>query len=399
MVGVREGTVPVTYGLTIALNDRPLRRPKTGVGHYIQELMRWLPVVAPQHAYLGFVSQLPGYRQSLRGQEPGPEAAEDGERTPPRRLPWWMRRLAQGTYDAAFRIATRVRHCDVYHEPNNIAIPSHVPTVTTVHDMSVVRHPEWHPSDRVAWYKRNFDASIRRTRHCICPSDFTKRELVSLAGVEPESITVIPLAPRATFRPQSQEAVAAWRARVGLPNPYFLFVGTFEPRKNIETVLAAYSKLPPAVRHRYPLVLAGPSGWGMTSLDQRASELGIKSSVVPLGYVSDGELAVAYSAARALVWPSWYEGFGLPPLECMACGTPVITSNVASLPEVVGDAAILVDPADADSLTTAMERIADDTKVAEDLAGRGVARAAQFTWRRCTEAHVGVYEACAGPGG
>jgi glycosyltransferase involved in cell wall biosynthesis len=374
--------------LTIAINDRPLRPPKTGVGHYVGELLRWLPQVAPRHHYVGFFTGVLGWRPPSI--ETAPRDAPPG--TPTRRPPWFVRHLLQAGYQAAFRLATRRRRYNLYHEPNNIAMRWRGPTITTVHDMSVVRHPEWHPDDRVAWYQREFEKSAAQTTHFICPSAFTKRELVELAGVAPDRVTVIPLAPREPFRPQPPEKLQEVRGRMSLPDAFLLFVGTLEPRKNVDGLLEAYSRLSASVRRCFPLVLVGAAGWGVRGLWERATRLNVQETVLPLGYVTEGDLAALYTAARGLVWPSWYEGFGLPPLECMACGTPVITSNTSSLPEVVGDAGLMVDPGDSAALARTIQRIIEDEAAVADLAARGRARAAQFTWQQCAAAHVAVYE-------
>ncbi len=387
------GTLPPVESrtLTIAINDRPLRQPRTGVGHYIDQLLRWLPKVAPQHRYVGFFTDVLGWRPP----EVGTAVPAAAPGTPVGRPPWFARRLLQGAYHTAFRFATGRGRCDLYHEPNHIAMRWKGVTVTTVHDLSVVRHPEWHPDDRVAWYERDFEPSLAQSAHFICPSEFTRNELVELAGVAADRITVIPLAPRAPFVPQTPQAVAAVRARLSLPETFLLFVGTLEPRKNLHTLLEAYAQLLPAMRQRFPLVLAGAAGWGPGDLWHHAARLGVQRHLLPIGYVTDEDLACLYTAAAVLVWPSWYEGFGLPPLECMACGTPVITSNTSSLPEVVADAAITVDPGDPAVVAGAIRSLLDDKGRAADLSDRGRRRAAAFTWQRCAAAHVAVYEKCA----
>lgn len=379
-----------TRPLTVAINDRPLRPPRTGVGHYVEQLLYWLPQVAPQHRFIGFFTDVLGWKA------PPPDArpASGAPDAPIGRPPWWVRRVLQAGYHAAFRAATGRRRCDLYHEPNNIAMRWRGVSVTTIHDLSVIRHPDWHPDDRVEWYRRCFEPSLGRSRRVICPSEFTKRELLELAECPADRVTVIPLAPREGFGPQSAEDIAAFRARFSLPARFLLFVGTLEPRKNVDGLLRAYAMLPPSLRGEYPLVLAGASGWGVEGLWRRAEELGVAETLRPIGYVRDDTLPLLYAAAALFVWPTFYEGFGLPPLECMACGTPVITSNVASLPEVVGDAARLVDPADDEAIADAIRALIEHPDAATAMAARGRARAEAFSWRRCAEAHVVVYESC-----
>jgi glycosyltransferase involved in cell wall biosynthesis len=374
--------------LTIAINDRALRPPKTGIGHYVHELLRWLPTVAPQHRYWGLVTH------ALRRGRPWREAAGRTVDTgaPVGRLPWPLRRAVQAGYESAFRVMAWHRGADLYHEPNNIAMRWRGRIVTTVHDLSVLRHPAWHPADRVAWYRREFEPSLRRTHHFITPSEFTKRELRAMFDVQPDRVTVIPQAPREPFVPKAEEAIAALRQRLDLPERFLLFVGTLEPRKNVDGLLAAYASLSSMTRAGVPLLIAGAGGWGVSGFDERTARYGVRANVRMVGYLGEEDLATLYAAARALVWPSWYEGFGLPPLECMACGTPVVTTNAASVPEVVGDAAVAVDPADQAGLAEAMRRMIDDDAEAAALTARGRARAALFTWARCAAEHAAVYE-------
>jgi alpha-1,3-rhamnosyl/mannosyltransferase len=170
-----------------------------------------------------------------------------------------------------------------------------------------------------------------------------------------------------------------------------LYAGTIEPRKNVSGLLAAYARLPEAIRRRVPLLIAGGSGWGGETLGHLIDRHHVHREVRVLGYVDDDALAHLYAGAQALVWPTFYEGFGFPPLEAMASGTPVITSNVASLSEVAGDAAVLVDPHDENRLCQAMCRVLEDHVWAESLRARGLARSEQFCWSRCACEHGAVY--------
>jgi alpha-1,3-rhamnosyl/mannosyltransferase len=297
----------------------------------------------------------------------------------------------QDTYEAAFEAIGSLAGYRLYHEPNHIPCPWHGPVVTTIHDLSVLRHPEWHPADRVRWYERDFLAGLPRTEHFITVSEFTKREMIDLLGVEADRITPIPLGPRAACHPRPPDAVRNWLDAHSLPPNYLLFAGTLEPRKNLGGLLAAYARLPQTCRHRYPLLVAGAGGWGPDQLDELIAHHGLAGQVRPLGYVFDDDLVWLYAGACALVWPTFYEGFGLPPLECMATGTPVITSNAASLPEVVGDAGLLVDPHDEPGLAEAMRRVIEDSSLAATLSEKGLARSCGFSWRRCAVGHAAIY--------
>lgn len=378
------------------LNDRCLWGPLTGVGHYVNQLLASLPEQAPDVEVLAFYRRYleprgirkrdPG-RGTSGGLSPNPDAAN--RQASPRRPRW--RNWSLGAYHTAFRLAGRLKGSQLYHEPNHIPCRWHGPVLTTVHDLSVLRHPDWHPADRVRWYERDFMTALPRTSHFITVSAFTRAEMVELLGLPAERISVIPLGPRACFRPRPAEERERRLRALGLPRSYLLFVGTLEPRKNLEGLLAAYALLPAALRRRYPLVVTGMGGWSGEPLETVARRHRIGPDVRITGYVDEDTLAVLYSGARALVWPSWYEGFGLPPLEAMACGTPVITSDRASLPEVVGDAGLLVDPGDRDALADAMRRVVEDDPLAVRLGERGIARSAEFSWARAAQAHAALY--------
>lgn len=393
--------------LFVVINDRALRRTLTGVGHYISQLLLHLPEVDRRIRAEPF---LHGRILRRAWRDPNGPAAGAGDPHPedspvvpaaaragqPRdvgssRKPWWVRRIAQGAYAGLFRLLSG-RYA-LYHEPNHIPIRCGLPTVTTIHDLSVLIHPEWHPADRVRWYEREFEAGVRQTRRFIAASEFTKRELVSRLGLAPDRIDVTYQAPRPAFL--SVDAAAARRTLVAfdLPSGFFLYVGTLEPRKNLAGLIEAFEALPQNIRVRHPLVIAGAWGWSLDALRERLERRALGSSVRLLGYMSDAQLAGLYSTCTAFVWPTLYEGFGMPPLEAMACGAPVIVSDAASVPEVVGDAGVLLDPRQPEAWVAAMRRIVEDEAWRRDLIERGLARAATFSWKRCASQTAAVYRA------
>lgn len=371
----------------VMINDRCLRNAQTGVGRYVNELLAALPKVDPGIDILAFYRT---YFTRGKSRSTNRLGAAIGVK-PPRRAPDWVRRGLLAGYELAFETHGAFHGFRLYHEPNHIPGDWNGPVITTVHDLSVVRHPEWHPADRVRWYERSLLPSLPRSAHFITVSEFTRQEMIELLGVAPERITAIPLGVRTEFAPRPAKAVRARLAERGWPAEYLLFVGTMEPRKNVPGLLAAYAHLPPELRRRFPLVIAGAGGWGMHPLADEIAAAGLTGQVQILGYVADEDLGWLYAGARALVWPTFYEGFGLPPLECMATGTPVITTNVASLPEVVGDAGLLVDPHDTTALAEAMRRIAEDDEFAADLARRSCLRSEAFTWEQCAAEHAAIY--------
>lgn len=380
--------------LRILLNDRPLRTTLTGVGHYIQQLL-WAIDGANEPVQLnpflfGCVLRR-NWRHSAHSPTdavPKPASRGIGQS----RKPYWLRRILDAGYGLAFRRTARPRRFDLYHEPNHIPIPCGLPTVTTIHDLSVLAHPEWHPSDRVRWYEREFSRGIRQSSRFIAASEFTRREIAQRCGVAPDRIDVTYQAPRPEFHPRPPGQCRAVRSALGLPERYFLFVGTLEPRKNLPGLLDAYAALPVTVRDRHPLVVVGAWGWSADSLRERLARRSLPAQVRVVGYVSDEQLACVYSGCTALVWPTFYEGFGLPPIEAMACGAAVITSNVASLPEVVGSAGVLLDPRETEPWSEAMLRMADDGPWRSAWSQRGLAQAQGFSWRRCALETVACYQ-------
>jgi alpha-1,3-rhamnosyl/mannosyltransferase len=271
-----------------------------------------------------------------------------------------------------------------YFEPNYIPFATDLPTIITIHDLSHLRHPETHPGGRVRELARELPSAIDKAACILAVSEFTRREIIAAFGTRPERIVTTPLGVDARFFPRTVDATRACLVPLDLTHGrYFLAVGTLEPRKNLTTTLDAHARLPQRVRAAYPLVVAGMSGWRNGAISRRLESARSRGDVRLLGHVSDEALPALYAGAAMLAYPSLYEGFGLPPLEAMASGVPVAVSNRASLPEVVGDAGILVDPHDVEELTSAMLRTVEDTRFADDLKMRGIARAKTFTWERC----------------
>ncbi|MEA2233990.1 MAG: hypothetical protein QOD83_3806 [Solirubrobacteraceae bacterium] len=228
------------------------------------------------------------------------------------------------------------------------------------------------PQKRAAWIeKATIDVGVRRARALVCISDATRRDLVERVPASAPRALVIPLAAAELFG-------AAGRARRGTERPYVLAAGTLEPRKNLERLLDAWARLAPALRDAHDLVLVGPAGWEADAILRRARGAGVRVT----GYVPDEELAALYGGCQLFCYPSLYEGFGLPVLEAMRAGAPVITSNISSLPEVAGDAAVLVDPLSVDAIRSALARLLADPDERARLREAGRARAAGFSWER-----------------
>jgi len=270
------------------------------------------------------------------------------------------------------------------------------PMVVTVYDLSFLLFPDaFNRLNR--WYLSTMaPLSARRARRVIAISESTKRDLVRLAHVPAERVAVVyPGLEPDMRRVDDPAALAAFRRRHGLPEHFVLFVGTLEPRKNVTALVQAYSVLQRRGVRSHALVLAGSKGWRYESVFAAIEESGVKQDIILPGYVTHDDLPLWYSAADAFVYPSLYEGFGLPVLEAMACGAPVITSNASSLPEVAGDAGLLVAPDDVDGLASAIERVIRSADLGAEMRAQGAARAATFTWERMARATLEVYEKAA----
>ncbi len=262
------------------------------------------------------------------------------------------------------------------------------PGVVTIHDLSFLFYPQgFRALNR--FYLRIFTRlSVRLARRVIAVSESTKRDIVQHYGLSPAKVDVVHNGVDPCFRRLPAEQVAGFRAKQGLPDRFILFVGTLEPRKNVERLIEAYARLPKA---RPPLILVGGKGWLYNGVFARMEALNLTDEVQFVGYVPAMDLPLWYNAAELFVYPSLYEGFGLPPLEAMACGTPVIASSASSLPEVVSQAGLLVDPTSTEALAAAMERVLADTDVQEKMRAAGLAQAGGFSWRETAKRTVDSY--------
>ncbi|MGE3269554.1 MAG: glycosyltransferase family 4 protein [Chloroflexota bacterium] len=264
-------------------------------------------------------------------------------------------------------------------------------TVVTVYDLSFLRFPEvFNRSNRL--YLSTFTPpSLRRADRVITISESARQDVIDLCGVPPERVTPILLAADEQFQPATDDAVAAFRERQALPERFVLYLGTLEPRKNVETLVRAYASLRQQGSDDHILVLGGPRGWQYDSIFALVEALGLTEYVRFPGFIPADEQALWYSSATVFAFPSRYEGFGLPLLEAMACGTPVVSSSASSLPEVVGDAGLLVDPSDVEGLTSALRLLMEDESRRSELAAAGLARARTFSWRNMATETVQVY--------
>src|SRR5512135_528010 len=378
--------------LRVGFNATPLLAPLTGIGNYIVRLGAALAASGETDLYAFY-----GHR--WRHETPAvPARSHHGFSAQPLRefikpLVPLRRELRQAQQGLSFARGLRRHAIDAYHEPNYVPIRYDVPVAVTLHDLSWLRYPETHPVDRVRWLERGMPRVVERAAAIIVVSEFVRQEVIAMLGVAPVRVHAIHHGVSPEFRPRSEpETRAALQALDLEHGGYVLSVGTIEPRKNVGHVLAAYARLPEALRARYPLVIAGARGWRAADLERELHSLANSGRIRFLGYVPDADLPALYAGAAAFVFASKYEGFGLPPLEAMASGVPVLVSDRASLPEVVGEAAWLIDPERPEDTARRLEALLEDADVRSLLARRGIERAAGFTWEACARATLGVYQ-------
>ncbi|MCS7055201.1 MAG: glycosyltransferase family 4 protein [Thermoflexales bacterium] len=290
--------------------------------------------------------------------------------------------------------------CDLYHATDFVLPPlqGNTPGVLTVHDLSFERDPDSAPPRLIPFLRRVVPDSARRAAHIIADSHATAQDLAALYDIPPEKITVIHSGVDERFTPYRDTLYMRRRRdyvlkKYGIGDaPFILTVGTMQRRKNHLRLVQAFAKLGRAGARASLLVIAGGKGWLYDEVYAEVQRLGLSERVRFIGYVEDVDLPHLYRAAAVFAFPSTYEGFGLPPLEAMASGVPVVTSNVSSLPEVVGDAGLQVNPLDVDALARALDQALNDEVWRRHCIERGLARAAQFTWQRAAERLLAVYE-------
>jgi len=365
--------------------SRAARAERTGTEAYSLHLIRTLLSAAPQHRFRLYTDRaLP---REL-----------DAPNIEPRVMPFprlWTH----------VRLSTEM----LVHPPDVLFVPAHVVplihprTVVTIHDLGYFHFPQAHPPLARLYLDLSTRWNARVAAHVIADSQATKDDLMRHHGTSPDKITVAyPGRDENLRRVDDPSAIGAVKCRHNITGDYLLYIGTLQPRKNLTRLIQAFSNLkslsdlrPPAFASDLRLVFAGGKGWLYDDIFAEVTRLGLESQVLFPGRVAEEDKAALLSGAKALVFPSLYEGFGLPVIEAMQCGTPVICSNTSSLPEVAGDAALLVDPLDVDALAQAMARLLDDADLRGTLIERGYAQAQKFSWAACAARVLAVFESAA----
>jgi glycosyltransferase involved in cell wall biosynthesis len=369
----------------IALNAQLLQMSagyrSAGIARYIFHLLRALPSAAQDfelHAY----TRETHARDSLDSIHLHLTRLQT--QTPTTRILWEQ---------LAFPLFLARTHFDLCHSMAYVSpLINATPCVVTVYDLSFVLYPEYFRFLNRAYLTWGTRLSTSRARRVIAISESTKRDLVRLFNLPPDKIDVVPPGVEYTFFPNGDgNAVERFRRAKNLPEHFILFVGTREPRKNIPTLIRAFANAKSRLHFPHQLVIVGGQGWKDQALSRVIKESDMQHDVILLGFAPSDELPFLYRSAEAFVYPSQYEGFGMPLLEAMASGTPVITGNLSSLPEAVGGAALLVDPRDEAALEQAIIRLISDRSLREELIAEGHDRARQFTWARAAQATADVY--------
>lgn len=373
------------YPMHICLDVSPTAQKHAGLGRYAGEIARALAEYKSQYQLSLFYNregkaELPDYLRYLPYR-----TVKVGNK--PWRMGVLLSQMTRWPMDETFGAV------DIFHATNHLlAHFRHARTVYTLHDLIFLRYPEYHlPYNR--WYLTfAMPRYLRAADAIVTPSEWSKQDAMAYYGLPESKIKVIYEAPAPTFQPISDPAnLARIKQQYHLPEKFILNVGTIEPRKNLSRLLEAFQPL----LTNWPdlkLVLIGKKGWLYESFFQRLQALGLEERVIFPGYVAEADLPAFYQLAEVFVFPSLSEGFGLPPLEAMACGVPVVSSISSSLPEVVGEAGLLVDPTDAAALHQALRRVLADRELQAELKRRGLVQAQKFSWQRAVDELEEVYQ-------
>ncbi len=365
--------------MRIGLDGDTLGRKRTGDESYLASLMRGLGRIDATNDYVVFV------RNAASASAQFPELARWEFRTvSPASI--WLR------HPFGMPVALRRSRIDLLHVQYFLPPLTRVPSVVTVHDISFAVRPEYFTRRDRVLLGALVPPALRKASRVITDTEYTRRDMVRVYGLDPARIEVIPLAADPRYgvldRAECRDLVAK---RHGIRDGFVLYVGTLQPRKNVAPLIEAYGRMRRRTGLPHKLLIVGKPKYRYESVFEAIRSSGFESDIQFAGFVPDDELPMYYNAADVFVFPSLYEGFGLPVLEAMACGTPVVSSNASCLPEVAGEAALLVDPSDVDGFDRAMERILGDAAFAHELRARGRARAAEFSWDRTARETLAVY--------
>lgn len=363
--------------MRIGIDARMLAYRRGGISSYIRHLLPALASIDAGNDYW-----ILRHRRDRTRREAGPNFRRATVWTPcHHRLERW----ALGAEVLRLRL-------DLLHSPDFIPPAFGARSfVITVHDLNFLYYPQFQTAESRRYYNDQISWAVARADHILADSEATRTDLMRLLNVPPQKVTTVYLGVDPDFRPLPSDRVREVLARYGLVPGYLLFVGTLEPRKNLPGLLTAYRILRSREAIREPLVVVGSRGWLYGEIFARLEALGLEGAVCFLENVPDEDLPALYNGAALLAMPSFYEGFGLPALEAMACGTPVVLSNRGSLPEIAGGAAVVVNPDSPEDIAAGIAQVLEDPALRETLRARGLARAAQFTWEETARRTLQIY--------
>lgn len=382
--------------MKITIDARPAMLQKTGIGHYTHNLVTQFVNISPEHHYylcdvfagMGFYNM---FRVSKN--QPSSELFLNILKIP---FPFaTLSRLLLLCWSKLRREATRIEETDLFFGTDFRGIfKNDLKTVITIHDMAHEYFPEAIRDASILYYlKEKLPEAARMAHQIIAVSETTRNDIIRFLGINPDKIRVVYNGVNSAFRPVTDPALLRrTRERYRLPARFILYVGAIQPRKNVSGLVEAYAKICAEGGLPHELVIAGGESWKSEGLKDRISSLGLQEKVHFIGYVSDEELPLLYNLADQLAFPSFYEGFGLPVLEAMACGIPVVTSKTSSLSEIAGDAAILVDPHSVDEIAGGIRRLIEDSDLRRICIEKGLERAKLFAWERCARETLTVLQ-------
>lgn len=370
--------------MRVGLDGYPLAEPRTGVGHYTFELACALALIAPSDQF-ELVSPVPFDQSSLRDINHADlrNLRAINTKATSIRGHWWAVGLPLYAKRARF---------DLFHGTNfDVPFWNSRRSVVTIHDLSVLLHADKHRSGLVRRNRIRLPWIARIAHRIITPTESVRREVCEHLRVPASKVVAIHSAPRLSFQPMLPAETVPVRKRLNVEDDFLLFVGTLEPRKNLLTLVRAFDQILRNTSYRPQLVIAGPAGWLMDELFAFIKTAGIGDRLCLTGYLSDNDLCALYSSCRMFIYPSVYEGFGLPPLEAMACGAPVIAGRIPSLQETLGSAALLIEPTDVEALAQGIVRLLEDPSQRDQLSVSGKQHASGYSWEQTARRTLDVY--------
>ncbi len=392
--------------MKLLVNATPLIPPLSGIGRYTQQLLLNLLTQPSIQDIDGFVpyafynrQQLLNMAQELEHEE---QATASGTTAPSHKiaqLKKFVKKIPAARYlkqqlQQAI-IGSKIKQCKehIYWESNYVLSPFDGAKVATVYDLSHIRYPDFHPLDRLKWLDKHLPNTIADADALVAISEFSKQEIISVFNVPAEKIFIVPPAVAPIFRqPYSDSQLQQLRQAYQLPEQYVLSVGTLEPRKNIKGLVQAFSRLPQSLRQAYPLVLVGTKGWHTEEIENVIKPLLNFGEIIILGYVRQPHIPLLYAAATVMAYVSHYEGYGMPIAEAMGSNTAVLTSNVASMPEVAANCAQLVDPKDINQITEHLRELLEDRLKREDLQQRAKKVSNNCRWENSARSLIQVFQ-------